>query len=187
MYSIIGELLEDRTTVDELYGCPIFIWVAVIDFKIGYKGSPNNGRQGDMPYCLWSTSLLDGVSLLHRVPDMHRGEIILWLILKTQGSKRLTYRKLMMTSSKETFPRYWPLLRGIHLLPVISSQRPLTRSFDVFFDLRLNTRLSNQSRCRWFICNRAHHDVTVIECNAQYFGDDFKSAFCWKKKRIFGI
>ena len=30
------------------------------------------------------------------------------------------------------------------------SQRPVTQSFDVFFDLRLNKRLSKQSRRRWF-------------------------------------
>ena len=30
------------------------------------------------------------------------------------------------------------------------SQRPVTRSFDLFFDLRLNKRLSKQSRHRWF-------------------------------------
>ena len=30
------------------------------------------------------------------------------------------------------------------------SQRPVTRSFDVFFDLRLNERLSKQSWCCWF-------------------------------------
>ena len=30
------------------------------------------------------------------------------------------------------FPRYWPFVRGIH-----RSQRPVTRNFDVFFDLRL--------------------------------------------------
>ena len=30
------------------------------------------------------------------------------------------------------------------------SQRPVTRSFDVFFDLRLNKQLSIQSRPRWF-------------------------------------
>ena len=30
------------------------------------------------------------------------------------------------------------------------AQRPVTRSFDVFFDLRLNKRLSKQSWCRWF-------------------------------------
>ena len=56
------------------------------------------------------------------------------------------------------FPRYWPFVRGIHrwLLPVCAgnspvigefpAQRPVTRSFDVFFDLRLNKRLSKQSR-----------------------------------------
>ena len=32
----------------------------------------------------------------------------------------------------------------------ISSQRPVTRSFDVFFDLRLNKRLSKQSWGWWF-------------------------------------
>ena len=30
------------------------------------------------------------------------------------------------------------------------AQRPVTRSFDVFFDLRLNKRLSKQSRRGWF-------------------------------------
>ena len=30
------------------------------------------------------------------------------------------------------------------------SQRPVTRCFDVFFDLRLNKRLSKQSKRRWF-------------------------------------
>ena len=37
------------------------------------------------------------------------------------------------------------------------SQKPVTRSFDVFFDLRLNERLSKQSRR-----HRAHYDVIVI-------------------------
>ena len=31
-----------------------------------------------------------------------------------------------------------------------TTQRPVTRSFDVFFDLRLNKRLSKQSRGWWF-------------------------------------
>ena len=30
------------------------------------------------------------------------------------------------------------------------SQRPVTRSFGVFFDLRLSKRMSKPSRCRWF-------------------------------------
>ena len=32
-------------------------------------------------------------------------------------------------------PRYWPFVRGIHRSPV--AQRPVTRSFDVFYDLSL--------------------------------------------------
>ena len=44
------------------------------------------------------------------------------------------------------FPRYWPFVRGIHRGP---TQRPVTRSFDVFFDLRLNKRLSKQSWGLW--------------------------------------
>ena len=49
------------------------------------------------------------------------------------------------------FPRYWSFVRGIHRWPVNSpSQRPVTRSFDVFCDLCLNKRLSKHSWGRWF-------------------------------------
>ena len=47
------------------------------------------------------------------------------------------------------FPRYWSFVRRI-LQSWFPSKRPVTRSFDVFFDRRLNKRLSKQSRCRWF-------------------------------------
>ena len=40
-------------------------------------------------------------------------------------------------------------------------QRPVTRSFDVFFDLRLNKRLSNQSWGRWLGRHRGYYDVIV--------------------------
>ena len=49
------------------------------------------------------------------------------------------------------FPRYWPIVRGNHWSPVNSPQkRPVTRSFDVLFDLRLNKRVSKQSCGWWF-------------------------------------
>ena len=49
------------------------------------------------------------------------------------------------------FPRYWPFVRGIHRSPVNSPhKRPVTRSFAVFFDLRMNKRLSKQSWGWWF-------------------------------------
>ena len=40
------------------------------------------------------------------------------------------------------FPRNWQFVREIHRSPV--NFPPVTRSFDVFFDLRLNERLSKQ-------------------------------------------
>ena len=50
------------------------------------------------------------------------------------------------------FPRNWPFVRGIHRSPVngLPAQRPMTRSFNVFFDLRLNKRVSKQSWGWWF-------------------------------------
>ena len=46
----------------------------------------------------------------------------------------------------------------------VPSQRPVTRSFDVFFDLCLNQQLSKQWRRRWFETpsRSSHHDVTVM-------------------------
>ena len=43
------------------------------------------------------------------------------------------------------FPRNRPFVRGIH-----PAQRPVTRSFAIFFDLRLNKRLNKQSWGWWF-------------------------------------
>ena len=48
------------------------------------------------------------------------------------------------------------------------SQRPVTRSFDIFFDLRLNKRLSKQSKLRWFeiwvviVGNQTWHLPTIF-------------------------
>ena len=63
------------------------------------------------------------------------------------------------------FPRYWPLMRGIR-----RSQSPVKQSFDIFFDLRVDKRLSKQSVHRWFEtplrplcrhCNDALHQTTT--------------------------
>ena len=42
----------------------------------------------------------------------------------------------------------------------LPSQRPMTQSFDVFFDLGLNKRCSKQSKRRWF--ETPHYDVVVM-------------------------
>ena len=41
------------------------------------------------------------------------------------------------------------------------AQRPVTRGFDVFFDLRLNKRLSKESQRGDLTRHRAHYAVTV--------------------------
>ena len=49
------------------------------------------------------------------------------------------------------FPRDWPFVWEIHRGPVNFPHKwPVTRSFDVFFDLRLNKRLSKLSWGWWF-------------------------------------
>ena len=48
------------------------------------------------------------------------------------------------------------------------AQRPVTRGFDVFFDLRLNKRLSKQPRAGDSIRHRGHYDVNVILVLPEY-------------------
>ena len=57
----------------------------------------------------------------------------------------------MMTSSNGNIFRVTGPLCGEFTGPgEFPTQRPVTRSFDVYFDLRLNKRLSKQSRGWWF-------------------------------------
>ena len=61
--------------------------------------------------------------------------------LKLQSHSHHFINKIMMTSSMETFSA---------LLAICVAQRPVTRTFGVFFDLRLNKRLSKQWWDCWF-------------------------------------
>ena len=75
---------------------------------------------------------------------IHRGRALLWF--GTSRSPISWWRHQM-----KTFSSLLALCEGN--APVtggISSQRPVTQSFDVFFDLRLNKTLSKQSRRRCF-------------------------------------
>ena len=68
-----------------------------------------------------------------------------------------TVTEFMMTSSNGnilcvTGPM-WEESTGHRWIP---SQRPVTQSFDIFFDLRLNKRLSKQSRRRLFETQSNH-------------------------------
>ena len=68
---------------------------------------------------------------------------------------------LTMTSSNGNIFHVTDLLCG-QFTGEFPSQRPVMWSFDVFFDLRLNKRLSKQSRRRWSERHRTHYNVTVM-------------------------
>ena len=51
--------------------------------------------------------------------------------------------------------RYWPFVRRIHRSRWIPLTKPVTPSFDVFFELRLNKRSSKQS-CGWWFETLSH-------------------------------
>ena len=78
---------------------------------------------------------------------------------KSQGFKKILHHEgTWWRHQMETFSA---LLAGEY-----SSQRPVTRSFDVFFDLRMNKRSSKQSRRRWFVtpmfCSLWRHCKEVV-------------------------
>ena len=82
-----------------------------------------------------------------------------------------SYDSTMMTSSNENFFRVTALCEGNP--PVTGgfpSQRPVTRNFDIFFDLHLNKQCSKQSRHLWIEthvrslwrhCNDSASEVTL--------------------------
>ena len=74
------------------------------------------------------------------------------MIITVMDQIRLTLEKNPDDVIKwKHFPCYWPFVRGDpSVTDGFPSQRLLTRSFDVYFDLQLNKRLSKQSRRRWF-------------------------------------
>ena len=90
--------------------------------------------------------------------------------------------QIMMTSSNENIFRVNGLCVGNSpVTDEFSSQRPVTWGFDVFFDLRLNKRLSQQSRRGDLRRHRVHYDVTVMSwalpCSMMW-----KSKLCWGKR-----
>ena len=77
-----------------------------------------------------------------------RFDVILTLLLRRRGSVLKVY---MMTSSNGNIFRVTGPLCGEFTGPgEFPAQRPVTRSFDVFFDLRPNKQLSKQPRGWWF-------------------------------------
>ena len=77
--------------------------------------------------------------------------------------RRRLFSEYIMTSSNGNISELLTLCLGNS--PVISecpSQRPVTRSFDVFFDLRLIKRWVNNGEAGDFTRHRTHYDVTIM-------------------------
>ena len=76
---------------------------------------------------------------------------VVWTQTATVLRSVTSRRWFMMTSSNGNIFRVTGPLCGEFTGPgEFPAQRPVTRSFDVFFDLRLNKRLSKQSWDWWF-------------------------------------
>ena len=97
------------------------------------------------------------------VENLYNNTNISWqILLRISGMQRISEKPLlsiyfrwwndhMMTSSnRNIFSVTGPLCGEFTSHLWIPAQRPVTRSFDVFFDLCLNKRLIKQSWHRWF-------------------------------------
>ena len=88
--------------------------------------------------------------------------------------------KTMMTSSNGNIFRVTDHLCGEFTGPGdFPTQRPVTRSFDVYFDLRPNKWLSKQSWGWWFgtlSCSLWRHRNAILDCLPRSF---FRPLYVW--------
>ena len=108
-----------------------------------------------LPYFQWDTSEHDFVKFKSKYNTFLSGKFP-WNGCLQNGHYFIIMVCILLTlrwaydyvSKWKHFPCDWPFVRGI-VTDGFPSQRPVTRSFDVYFDLRLNKRLSKQIRRRW--------------------------------------
>ena len=74
----------------------------------------------------------------------------------------------MPSSNGNSFRVTGPLWGEPPITSGFPTQRPVTWSFDIFFDLRLNKQLSKQSRRRSLESHRSHYDVAVMSISPGY-------------------
>ena len=74
-----------------------------------------------------------------------------WMSNFRTAEKNVEVKSMMTSSNERVFSALLTLCeRNSPVTSEFPSQRPVTQSFDVFFDLRLNNCLSKQGRRRWF-------------------------------------
>ena len=92
-----------------------------------------------------------------------------WLIVNHTLKYQLYWNHTWWRHQMETFSALLALCVGNSPVPgEFPLQRPVTRSFGVFFYLRLNKRLNKQTWGRWFETSYAHYDVAVMSTKMCY-------------------
>ena len=142
MTSLKSFLLEDKKLIiiyDQYYG-----WWRPGDARS--HGISTHGIDIDCPkYLILSTRSVDTLGLFYR---HNLSEVKAWI-----SNPHILHDELesWWRHQMEAFCALLALCVGNSpVTSEIPSQRPVTWSFGVFFDLRLNIRLSKHSRRRWF-------------------------------------
>ena len=80
----------------------------------------------------------------------------------------------------ETFPRYWPFVRGIHRSPVNSPHKGQWHGALMFYLIcaRINGWVNNHKACD-LRCHRAHYDVTVMIGSGNGLVPNKRQAIIW--------
>ena len=104
----------------------------------------------------WFESDIQGKNkLLHPTVPVGCNSLSVSLVSASSGTTVLIFACVILKANDDVikwkhFPRYWPALLALcagnsPAIGELPSQRTVTQSFDVFFDLRLNKRLNKQS------------------------------------------
>ena len=89
----------------------------------------------------------------HHVRSLTKFDIslVIWSITSITGQSRCIYHNTWWRHQMETFSALLAICAGNSPVPgEFPAQRPVTRSFGVFVDVRLIKRLSKHSRGWWF-------------------------------------
>ena len=86
-----------------------------------------------------------------------------WLHLTHSNPDNNDASKYMRRHQMKTFSALLAICAGNSpVTDEFPAQRPVTRRFDIFFDMCQNKRLSKQRWGWWFETHRAHYDTTVM-------------------------
>ena len=150
--SLFNSVFEPETSITSNLHIIGILWRRIIRWP---RDSPQNSsvESVSMP---WRYHGVDDRLYTVQVVSGYKG----W---RTMTLPPRTYIIYLMTSWNGNISALLAICAGNSPVPgEFPAQMPVTRSFDVFFNLRLNKRLRKQWWGWWFETYRAHYDVIVI-------------------------